>query len=541
MSDLKSFAHRVKSKNAELRAEILRKFGRDEDAGVLVLTLMLFIIMLVLGGMAVDFMRFESRRAALQSVADRAVLAAANLNQDAAPEIVLDEYFEKAGFDGSIVGTPEIDTRGGTRSVGVNAQLDLNTFYLRFIGIDQLAAPASSTAIEGSGDVEISLVLDISGSMRHGVSGTGKTRIELIREAASGFVTDLLKPEYKDQISISLVTYSSQVALSDELYAAINTNSTNVSDLTIPLDDNRLDPDHPDYNPLLQKVTLPDGTEEVTFLNPARCIVFPESEYAKAAFDTSLTYDQVATFQRRVFRAGHSNQNDDVAVSDQPDCPNSSFEQIIPVSQNLGELTTAIGKLEPRQFTSIYLGMKWGVTLLDPSMRDIIGNLSTTDAKFQSRPSDYVTTTNDVSTQKYLILMTDGRNQSGTRVRANHYDTVAEQLRWWEQNFPYANKSENRGTWPGLNENDVVQPHWPEADGDDRLQEICKAAREQGITIFAIAMGAPTHGEGEMKECATATPDTTETDGYYFENDGGEIDLIFQNIAEQITALRLSL
>ena len=548
MSDLKSFAFRVKSKNAELRSVILKQFGRDEDGGILVLTLLLFIMMLVMGGMAVDFMRYESRRAALQSVADRAVLAAANLDQNAEATVVLNEYFQKAGFDGSIVGTPKVVTQGGSRSVSVDAQLDLNTFYLRFIGIDQLQAPASSSAIEGSGDVEISLVLDISGSMRGYVSGTGKTRIQLVREAATDFVEDLLVPEYEDQISISLVTYSSQVAVDEELFAAINVNRTDVVDLTISPSDPRVydlsktpEENGPDANPLLQLVEK-DGIDQVTFLNPATCIDFPTSEYTKTAFAASLTYNQVPTFQRRTFRSGHSNENDDVAVSDQPDCPNSDFEKIIPISQDRAALTYAIGKMEPRQFTSIYLGMKWGATLLDPSMRNIIATLPSTDETFRGhRPSDYVSSSNNVSTQKYLILMTDGNNQSGTRVRWSHYDTVAEQLRWFEQNFVYANKDGNRGSWPWLNQWSVVESNWSEATGDARLQEICKATRAQGITIFAIAMGAPTNGEEEMKECATATPGTTETDGYYFENDGGEIDLIFENIAKQITALRLQL
>ncbi|MEO0931364.1 MAG: pilus assembly protein TadG-related protein, partial [Pseudomonadota bacterium] len=55
------------------RGNYLRMFKRDEEGGVLVLTLLLMVLMLVMGGMAVDLMRFEERRVVLQNVSDRAV------------------------------------------------------------------------------------------------------------------------------------------------------------------------------------------------------------------------------------------------------------------------------------------------------------------------------------------------------------------------------------------------------------------------------------------------------------------------------------
>ena len=125
-----------------LRARYLRTFIRDEDGSIILLTLLLLIVMLVIGGMAVDFMRYESRRATLQSVADRAVLAAANLNQDLDAEEVVRDYFNKAGYGEQIIGRPRVFEDNGTRSVAVDASLDINTFYLRLIGLDTLSVQA---------------------------------------------------------------------------------------------------------------------------------------------------------------------------------------------------------------------------------------------------------------------------------------------------------------------------------------------------------------------------------------------------------------
>ena len=206
------------------------RFMRDENGGITILTLLLLFTMLVLGGMAVDFMRFESQRAQLQSVADRAVLSAAELNQTLDPKDVVTDFFEKAGYADHIIGEPTVEDTSGNRFVSVASEIDVNTFYLRLIGIDTLTAPARSSAIEGTGNVEVSLILDISWSMRLDVPSEGKTRIELLRTAAQDFIDDLLLPEYANQISVNLIPYSQQVRLNDELFAAINTSPTGVTD-----------------------------------------------------------------------------------------------------------------------------------------------------------------------------------------------------------------------------------------------------------------------------------------------------------------------
>ena len=51
-------------------------FLRDEDGAILPFTLLMFLIMVVATGMAVDYMRHETLRAELQNGLDRGLLAA---------------------------------------------------------------------------------------------------------------------------------------------------------------------------------------------------------------------------------------------------------------------------------------------------------------------------------------------------------------------------------------------------------------------------------------------------------------------------------
>ena len=499
------------------RSSFLRRFAKDEDGGVIVMTLLLLITMLIMGGMAVDFMRFEAKRAELQSVADRAVLAAAELDQDLDAKAVVIDMFEKTGYGDNIVGEPSVTNMTASRSVSVESRLNINTFYLRLAGIDTLSVPAQSAAIEGAGNIEISLVLDISGSMRSSATdadGNSSTRIAILQKAADNFVEQLLIDDYKDQISINLVAYSQQVNVGDAIFDQLTLDEDPTifefeSDRALPVD---------------QRV---GGW----YTNPSRCVDFEASEFQTTAFNTTRAYHQVETFD-------HYSGSGSSSLS-RPLCPatvsGGMQTQIIPLSQDATELTTAIDSYVPTTFTAIHLGMKWGVSLLDPSMRDLLSNASGIDPAFAGeRPSNYSANDAGVSTVKYIILMTDGQNVAGKRIRDDRYDTYAERLIWGT--YPHAywyNWDRYKNITPVIpreSENTVSYTGYSKDDADDQLEEICTAAKEN-ITVYAIAMGA---GSSQMASCASSL-------AHYHETQGAELQAIFDQIAEQITELRLSL
>ena len=63
---------------ARQQANIFRK---DDRGSLVMFSLFIFLAMLMFGGIAVDLMLYENRRTHVQNSTDRAVLAAANLNQ----------------------------------------------------------------------------------------------------------------------------------------------------------------------------------------------------------------------------------------------------------------------------------------------------------------------------------------------------------------------------------------------------------------------------------------------------------------------------
>ena len=487
------------------RAAFMKRFAKDEDGSIIIMSLLLLVSMLIIGGMAVDFMHFEAERAELQSVSDRAVLAAAELGQEIDPADVVIDYFEKAGYGGAIVGAPVVNSSISSRSVRVNSRVDMNTFFLKLINIDQLTAPAAAGAIEGVGEIEISLVLDVSGSMRENVwvNGQQKTRISLLKTAASNFIDEVLTADTRDRVSVNLVMYSAHVNVGNDIFNRMRVN--------------------------VDTATSYGGT----FRNPSRCIDFITTEYNTTALNTTRSYQQVETVDL-ITDQYTPNPNSARQI-----CPSASQNGIIALSQDADQLKAAINSLQPLTNTSIFMGMKWGTALLDPSTRSLLGTgVSSVDPVFAGvRPYDFAsgTSTSEAQALKYVVLMTDGENVPQPRMRRNRYDTYSEMNGYLNYSYLYwlynrATSTERSGiyTW-----DDIAPVTYTNDEADNWLDANCTAAKDEGIRVFTIAMGATTRGNTAMDKCATQ--------GDYYATQGAALNEIFEDIAKQITDLRLNL
>ncbi len=186
---------------------------------------------------------------------------------------------------------------------------------------------------------------------------------------------------------------------------------------------------------------------------------------------------------------------------DQPVCPRFDFEQVVPISQNKDKLVANIKKFQPRSGTSIFLGLKWCATLLDPSFQPVIGKLpnSAIDTPFATRPEPYdlnKLTVNKTRSLKYIVLMTDGFNDNSKRLLPEFYDDPSERLYWAHHNMAWATSSYNssRGG-PKINLSDYQAPgfFYSRADGNDYMRSMFDAAKTAGIVIYTILSRVMTH------------------------------------------------
>jgi Flp pilus assembly protein TadG len=475
------------------RQFIVRNFIAREDGSLVVFALFLIPMMLILGGMAVDFMRFESKRAVIQDTADRAALAAANLEfTDIGQGVaVVNDYFTKAGLAEYLDGPAIVTENINNRRVEVNVDQPMNTFFLNMVGIDQLDATAQSTAVQGVGNVEISLVLDISGSMRNATkdaygNNTGQTKMEAMKVAATTFVNTALHANNQDRVSLSLVPYSEHVNIGKTLFDRMNTTSLH---------------------------------------NFSHCVDFADEDFSSTGIDENRTYDQGQHLDHWSTGTSMNNTN----------CPSKSYEEVTALSQDRDALVAQIAQFQPTTQTSIFLGMKWGLALLDPSVRGMVA--PDLDGAFAGRPVDFTTNTQTNDTRKVLVIMTDGQNTQSTRIKDEYYSEPSHYAAWGQR--PVTNWYKNNVFTNEHSESEFTENRYSRTEGNALLAESCAAAHAANVQIFAIAFEASTNGQEVMAACA-AGDDNLSGANHYYNTNGQDLNSVFEAIARQVTQLRLT-
>ena len=363
------------------------RFARSEDGSILVFALVMFVLMVMMGGMAVDIMRYEDTRVTLQQTLDRSTLAAASMTQTLTPQDVVADYMAKAGL-GDQLDNVVVTQSATQRSVLARGKVDLNPYFMHMMGIHNLPARAAAQAEQGVDNLEISLVLDVSGSM------SGQKIIDL-RAAAAEFATTMLQNDPFGRVSISIVPYNAQVNLGADLrgkFQAVNVHGVaNIDCLELP-DAAYGTPAVPrDLNlPMMAYVDLGGGTSRVD------AAVSPTStSYALPNYNSTSCRPNQANIVR------------------------------LP-SQDLNTIVAQINALTAGGNTSITLGMKWGMTLLDPVMTSAFQEFSTAglmSANLADRPFAYA----DPQAQKVIILMTDGEHVAHNRIN-DAYKTGPSQI-----------------------------------------------------------------------------------------------------------------
>lgn len=524
-----------------------RDFGQDEDGGMLPFAMTLLLIMMTVGGLAVDVMRHEEKRVLLQQTLDRSVLAAASLRQELDPEAVVNDFFEKAGL-AQYLTSVTVDEGLNFRSVSAEADADTNPFFMHMMGIDQLTVSAGSGAEERISNVEVSLVLDVSYSMLG-------SRINGLRPAAREFVSTIIGNSEPERASISIVPYNAQVNLGPNLMAQFT---------TVPVQ------------------------------SRSYCLELPATAFNSISLSRTTSFTHNGHFDPWTSASGNSSASTFNArgSSNMFNCSymysaSSSANHVLPLSNNITALHNKINGLTVDGNTSIDLGVKWGALLLDPAARSVTTGLvssGTVLPTFVNRPLDF----NNQETIKVLVVMTDGQNTTEFRLRSpyngtglsdvyrrnsdgqvqvyfNRSGTTSDyfnpvsgswtstvptaptwtRLTWAEvfdrwsvyhvaQHFFARPRGSNQSTWYNNLMEQVSAPK------NSNLQSICSAAKNAGILIYTIAYEAPYDGQTQLRNCASGDPATNEGSYYYPAIGSDQIATVFRSIANQISFLRLT-
>ena len=453
----------------------LEHFVNEEDGAMTIFATFMFLMMLMVAGIGVDLMQNEMQRTKMQHTIDRAVLAAADLDQTLEPTEVVNDYFDKAGITGYL-SEVTVDQGLNYRTVTAAPDAKSKTQFMSIFDINELSTPASSGAEERFSNVEISVVLDISGSMGW------NSRMTNMRNAAKEFVDIVLKDETEDLISISLVPYTAQANAGQDIFDELNINTEH---------------------------------------GYSYCVDFEISDFNTTAISQSKQYDQMQHFER-----GYARYWGNSSISN-PTCPKQSYEEIVAISQNKTSLKSTIGNYSARSNTAINLEMKWGVALLDPTFQPItqkLKNKGKVEATFANRPVSYANT----NTLKTILMMTDSVNVDTVRIANRYYDSASERVHWnrnaLDRYLYYNVRSWQRYRW--------YYTKYTANQANSMLGSICSATKDKGIVIWSVGFEVTDAAANVMRSCASSP-------SHFFRVEGVEISEAFKSIASQINQLRL--
>lgn len=525
----------------------LRGFAGDTSGNMSYLAIVGSLVMMVFGGVGVDMMHAELKRIKVQNTLDRAVLAAANIENVIAPQQVVEDYFAAMGMSDALA-TIDVEQSLTAKRVTASGQTAISSDFMSLIGVNTLDVQGLATAEHATANIEISMVLDVSGSMGW------NSKIINMRNAARSFV-DILMPEDGQALtSISVIPYN----------ATVNLGATTASYFT--LDD---------------------------LHNYSNCVTFTADEFNETGISPSEELARLAHFDL-------NSTNENTTAITNPWCKTGDTSAVLAHSSDADALKAHISALNAGGNTAIDLGMKWGTALLDPSTRPAIAAMASdglVEQDYAARPADFI----DPETAKYIVVMTDGENTTQYDLKSQFKygnsdiwiddrgnnnpgdDRFSLLVRdnsgndndvfFWHRYEDYSYNSRYRNTPDGgdsarrmtnaelfarfgtraVARKMYVRPYYDnfvsynqyyniyyayEATvsanpADNRLDMICDAAKAEGVVVFAIGFEAPQRGLDAMRNCASSP-------AHFFDVQGADLEETFAAIANTITQLRLT-
>jgi len=566
-------------------------FWKEERGGILPFVVVVTGAVILMGALAVNMVRVEHRRSTTQSVLDICVLNAAAQRQALAPRTVLDDCLAKHDFEG-VITTFSAQT-GRIKSVTATATSDVGSMFLSTP--ETYSQTVSSTATEGRTNLEIVLALDVSNSM--GAVINFVSAFDAMKSAANTFVETMLSGDDGGRVSIAVVPYTTHVNLGADLAAQFTlTGVPAVYPFGPDIAEMRcVDPPAGSFTRTALSSAQPmkavpfvdiDGsTNQGTLSNPAPYVSPTNATTAVARVQSApcVMWRDLAFAKSNIVRL--------------PDFTTTATDPVPrTVAERTDALKAKINGLRGTGETSIHLGMRWATALLDPETRPVFRRLADAGrmpAAMGDRPLDF----QDQSAIKVIVLMSDGVNSSEFRLKEQYetgpspyYLGNDGNYSWFNANRPGENKFwvPHTGTWqatawqnatnsgPAARQLDYqelwrrlkvsyvawqfharsvslentaagrtarstaniaalaefrtpIEATWK----DQRLAEVCTAARAQGIYVYTIAFDTGLPVSALLPSCAT-------TPAQHYTSTPEQIASAFAAIALHITTLQLT-
>ncbi len=357
-----------------LIAQGLQRFKSDDNGTIAVIFGLIAVVFVAFGGISIDLARTYGASSRAGAGLDAAILAAGDArNRYGLNDTELAELAEKH-FLGNIQGAGNrineysnfnlsISNGGDTFTATVDVKVPMN--FAGLVSLDEVSFTATSSATFDQLDLELGLMLDVTGSMNENVPGSAGSKLQALKRAVSQDLLDTLLPNGDNpKIRVGYAPYSAAVNVGP-LAAVVRDPSAAFSDNCVVERDNNMSGE-----------VAPDGRDYFRTINEA---------------NTTLTRDRHNDGRYEFYR-----------------CPNA---QVQPLTSDKAELVNTINSYRAGGYTAGHLGIAWAWYLVSPEWASIWGN--------ESRPKPYGTP----KLIKAVVLLTDG--QFNTAYDGSDYNTDA--------------------------------------------------------------------------------------------------------------------
>ncbi len=411
----------------------LARFLRDDRGSFAVVYIVASLAVTTAVGMSVDVARLYNAKAKLDNAVDAAVLSTARAltegatSEDDARKAIakfLRANYDPAAFMGAPVKIGAIGIDPVAKTLRVEASVDLPMTIMQIAGVTSSKVSSNAAALYENTKVEVAMALDVTGSMGEWVDGTGRTKIEALKDAAVLGVGELIpNAAAAKRVRVGLVPYAATV----------------------------------DASPVIDKIET-TGTS-------TGCVY----ERTGSAYDT----DAFANYGNPV---GGTTWY----------CPGA---KIMPLTSDKTKLENHIRSFAIGGCTAGHTAIAWSYYMLSSKW-----NPAWPAGSDAAAPGD-------TNTRKYAIIMTDG-------VFNTH-----------------------------ISSGQVCNENGKNASRQYAL-DLCKAMKDDAITVYTIAFAAPSDAEQMMRKCANAKDGTRQ---FAFDaKSEADLKAAFVAIARDIESLRLT-
>ncbi len=475
---------------------IVSRFLHDKRGNIAIAFGFCTIAIFLTIGLAVDFSRAMSAKTRVNNALDAASLATAralSIGEISEKGDAAETYF-KAVFAANIgvddlarsdykVKNFKIDK--ASQTVTATAEIDQKLTFTRVANRQATHAVSSKSAASyGIGDIEVAMVLDVTGSM-------AGYRIQALKSAAKLGIEELMAPNTATDthVRISLVPYSDSInagPLASYVYPDYNEARSNA-----PVYDPKYKAGY-NVKSFLQRYGAKCKLKKNGKFN---CKKIPSDFVVKkdGTPQDSCATDRKAPFSGKSYQYSDANPSKGMISRDSRLPKNGcTSSKLVPLSAHEANLKAKVNALSTGGCTAGHIGLQWAWYTISHSWADYLPK--------DSKPDDFAT--ND-KLAKYIILMTDGAF-----------------------NTAYA----------GTNSDDVECGQ--SALSIAHTGKLCTAIKKTGIKIFTIGFATSNSADTMLQACAS--PDEGSLTYAYEPDTPAELKDTYKHIANLIQSLRLT-